>query len=249
MTYFGTSAPFLLACRKEGLRPGAELDLTALRGVGSTGAPLPPEGFTWVYEAVGTGPQLQSLSGGTDVCTGFVGGVPLLPVRAGEISCRCLGARVEAFGPDGTPVSGELGELVITAPMPSMPVGFWNDPDGSRYREAYFDVYPGVWRHGDFFELAAAHTDHYKQLANWLMGDITGYMKDHKETIFETGLTPTHLAELVILLEDDVISSAIAKKILPEVMTGASPKTLVEAQGLAQVSDSTAIRAATPIST
>jgi acetoacetyl-CoA synthetase len=153
VTYFGTSAPFLLACRKEGLRPGADLDLSALRGVGSTGAPLPSEGFTWVYRAVGTDLQLQSLSGGTDVCTGFVGGVPLLPVRAGEISCRCLGARVEAFGPDGTPVSGELGELVITAPMPSMPVGFWNDVDGRRYREAYFDVYPGVWRHGDWITI------------------------------------------------------------------------------------------------
>jgi acetoacetyl-CoA synthetase len=150
MTYFGTSAPFLLACRKAGLRPGDVADLSALRGVGSTGAPLPAEGFTWVYEAVSERLQLQSLSGGTDVCTGFVGGVPLLPVYAGEIACRCLGARVEARSADGTPVVGELGELVITAPMPSMPVGFWNDPDGRRYREAYFDVYPGVWRHGDW---------------------------------------------------------------------------------------------------
>ena len=160
-TYFGTSAPFLLACRKEGLRPGETSDLSALRGIGSTGAPLPAEGFRWVYEAVagpasdgaGRPPQLQSLSGGTDVCTGFVGGVPLLPVRAGEIACRCLGARVEARGPAGEPVVGQLGELVITAPMPSMPVGFWNDPDGSRYREAYFDVYPGVWRHGDWITI------------------------------------------------------------------------------------------------
>jgi acetoacetyl-CoA synthetase len=152
-TYFGTSAPFLLACRKAGLRPAELADLSRLRGIGSTGAPLPAEGFTWVYEAVGDRPQLQSLSGGTDVCTGFVGGVPLLPVRAGEIACRCLGARVEARGDDGAPVIGQLGELVITAPMPSMPVGFWNDPDGRRYREAYFDVYPGVWRHGDWITI------------------------------------------------------------------------------------------------
>ncbi|GAA2699960.1 acetoacetate--CoA ligase [Micromonospora olivasterospora] len=149
-TYLGTSAPFLLACRKAGLVPREIADLSALRGLGSTGAPLPAEGFTWVYENVGDHFQLQSLSGGTDVCTGFVGGVPLLPVYAGEIACRALGARVEARSADGTPVVGELGELVITAPMPSMPVGFWNDPDGVRYREAYFEVYPGVWRHGDW---------------------------------------------------------------------------------------------------
>ncbi|WP_327039153.1 acetoacetate--CoA ligase [Micromonospora maris] len=149
-TYFGTSAPFLLACRKAGLVPREIADLSALRGVGSTGAPLPAEGFTWVYDTVGRDLQLQSLSGGTDVCTGFVGGVPLLPVYAGEITCRALGAKVEARSADGTPVLGELGELVITEPMPSMPVGFWNDPDGIRYREAYFDVYPGVWRHGDW---------------------------------------------------------------------------------------------------
>ncbi|WP_436837834.1 acetoacetate--CoA ligase [Micromonospora rifamycinica] len=152
-TYFGTSAPFLLACRKAGLVPKDVADLSALRGVGSTGAPLPAEGFTWVYETVGTDLQLQSLSGGTDVCTGFVGGVPLLPVHAGEITCRALGAKVEARSADGTPVLGELGELVITAPMPSMPVGFWNDPDGRRYTEAYFDVYPGVWRHGDWITI------------------------------------------------------------------------------------------------
>ncbi|MGC4838661.1 acetoacetate--CoA ligase [Micromonospora vinacea] len=152
-TYFGTSAPYLLACRKAGLVPRDVADLSALRGVGSTGAPLPAEGFRWVYETVGDHLQLQSLSGGTDVCTGFVGGVPLLPVYAGEIACRALGAKVEARSADGTPVIGELGELVITEPMPSMPVGFWNDPDGTRYREAYFDVYPGVWRHGDWITI------------------------------------------------------------------------------------------------
>lgn len=152
-TYFGTSAPFLLACRKEGLVPKEIADLSALRGVGSTGAPLPAEGFAWVYESVGADLHLASLSGGTDVCTGFVGGVPLLEVRAGQIACRCLGARVEAWAADGRPVVGELGELVITEPMPSMPVGFWNDPDGRRYRQAYFDRYPGVWCHGDWITI------------------------------------------------------------------------------------------------
>ncbi|WP_433537098.1 acetoacetate--CoA ligase [Micromonospora sp. CA-249363] len=154
-TYFGTSAPFLLACRKAGVVPREIADLSALRGVGSTGAPLPAEGFHWVYDTVGDQVQLQSLSGGTDVCTGFVGGVPLLPVYAGEIACRALGAKVEARSADGTPVIGELGELVITEPMPSMPVGFWNDPDGVRYAEAYFSVYPGVWRHGDWITINA----------------------------------------------------------------------------------------------
>ena len=151
VTYFGTSAPFLMACRKAGI----EVPANHIKAVGSTGAPLPPEGFDWVYRHVGKDLQLQSLSGGTDVCTGFVGGVPLLPVVSGVISCRALGAKVEAYDPTGTPVIGELGELVITAPMPSMPVGFWGDTDGSRYREAYFDVFPGVWRHGDWITIGA----------------------------------------------------------------------------------------------
>ncbi|MEN3308644.1 MAG: acetoacetyl-CoA synthetase [Micromonosporaceae bacterium] len=158
VTYFGTSAPFLLSCRKAGIVPREIADLSAVRGLGSTGAPLPPEGFSWVYEAVNGRLQLGSLSGGTDVCTGFVGSSPLLPVYQGEIACRMLGARVEAFDGAGKPVIDQLGELVITAPMPSMPVGFWNDPDGSRYREAYFDVYPGVWRHGDWITITSRGT-------------------------------------------------------------------------------------------
>src|SRR5271166_6853977 len=131
VTYAGTGAPYLLACMKEGLRPAAEHDLSALRGVGSTGSPLPPEGFRWVYQELETGSSgliLGSFSGGTDLCTGFVGPCPLLPVRAGVISGPCLGAKVEAFDAAGQPVIGEVGELVLTLPMPSMPVGFWNDP-------------------------------------------------------------------------------------------------------------------------
>ncbi len=153
VTYAGTGAPYLLACMKEGLRPAIEHDLSALRGVGSTGSPLPPEGFRWVYQELVTGSQeliLGSLSGGTDLCTGFVGPSPLLPVRTGVISGPCLGARVEAFDPAGQPVIGEVGELVLTQPMPSMPVGFWNDETGERYRASYFADYPGVWRHGDW---------------------------------------------------------------------------------------------------
>jgi acetoacetyl-CoA synthetase len=155
VTYAGTGAPYLLACMKEQLRPAAEHDLSRLRGVGSTGSPLPPEGFRWVYEAVASGSAapafiLGSYSGGTDVCTGFVGPCPLLPVRAGVISGPCLGARVEAYDEAGQPVVGEVGELVLTRPLPSMPVGFWNDPGGERYRASYYADYPGVWRHGDW---------------------------------------------------------------------------------------------------
>ena len=144
-TVFGASAPFLMACRKADLRPARG----ALRWVGSTGAPLPAAGFRWVHERVGV--PVSSISGGTDVCTAFVGSSPLVPVRAGEISCRLLGCAVEAYDPTGQPVpAGTTGELVITAPMPSMPVGFWGDEDGSRYRAAYFEHFPGVWRHGDW---------------------------------------------------------------------------------------------------
>jgi acetoacetyl-CoA synthetase len=153
LTYLGASAPFVMACRKAGLRPRDGVDLSRLRGVGSTGAPLPASGFHWVAEAVGPGVQLGSLSGGTDLCTGFLGPSPLVPVWAGEISCRMLGAKVEAFDPLGHSMVGRLGELVLTEPMPSMPVGFWRDADGSRYRAAYFDTFPGIWRHGDWITI------------------------------------------------------------------------------------------------
>ncbi|GES02851.1 acetoacetyl-CoA synthetase [Acrocarpospora corrugata] len=150
VTYFGTGAPYLVASMKAGVKPRG---LDALRGLGSTGSPLPPEGFAWIYSDVKPDVQLGSFSGGTDVCTGFVGAVPLLPVRAGVIPCRCLGARVEAYDPEGEPVVGEVGELVLTQPMPSMPVMFWNDPEGARYHESYFADYPGIWRHGDWIKI------------------------------------------------------------------------------------------------
>jgi acetoacetyl-CoA synthetase len=142
LTWFGASAPFLMACRKLGLTPGHDHDLTTLRAVGSTGAPLPADGFRWVYDAVKPDVLLSSISGGTDVCSAFVGGCPVVPVRAGEISCRYLGVAVDSID----------GELVITEPMPSMPVAFWGDADGSRYRAAYFEAHPGVWTHGDWVE-------------------------------------------------------------------------------------------------
>jgi acetoacetyl-CoA synthetase len=155
---FGVGAPFLLSCRKAELVPRDEVDLSALRSIGSTGAPLPPEGFGWVYEQVKEDLLLTSASGGTDVCTAFLAGAPLLPVHAGEIPGPCLGCDVQAFDEAGRSVIGQRGELVITRPMPSMPVGFWADPTGERYREAYFADFPGVWRHGDWLEVTERGT-------------------------------------------------------------------------------------------
>ena len=153
MTCFGTSAAFISACMKAGVEPGAGRDLGALGAVGSTGSPLAPEGFQWIYDHVGADTWLFSTSGGTDLCTAFVGGVPTLPVYRGELQARSLGASVEAWDASGRPVIGDVGELVITKPMPSMPVGFWGDPSGERYRDSYFSMYPGIWRHGDWIEI------------------------------------------------------------------------------------------------
>ena len=158
VTCFGTSAAYIAACMKAGVEPGDGRDLSRLRAVGSTGSPLSPEGFRWVYDHVGSDTWLFSTSGGTDLCTAFVGGCPLLPVYEGELQARALGAAVDAWDPDGRPLVGEVGELVVTEPMPSMPLYLWNDPDGERYRESYFDTYPGVWRHGDWIEITERGT-------------------------------------------------------------------------------------------
>ncbi|MGP8125054.1 MAG: acetoacetate--CoA ligase [Nitrososphaerales archaeon] len=155
VTFLGTSAAHLGTCMKAGIEPRSTHRLGKLRGVGSTGSPLSPEAARWTYSHVKQDMWLDSISGGTDVCTAFVGGSPTLPVYAGEIQCRCLGAAVHAFSEEGKPVIGEVGELVITKPMPSMPLYLWGDSDGSRYRESYFEVFPGVWRHGDWIELTA----------------------------------------------------------------------------------------------
>jgi acetoacetyl-CoA synthetase len=150
VTYFGVSAPYVHACMKAGLRPVHELDLSAIRALGSTGAPLSVGGFRWVADAVGKHVQICSMSGGTDVCTAFLESAPTVPVWLGELSCAALGASVAAYDTSGSEVVDEVGELVLTKPMPSMPVSFWNDPDGSRLRAAYFADFPGVWRHGDW---------------------------------------------------------------------------------------------------
>ena len=157
-TCFGTSASYLASCMKAGIEPAAGRDLSHLRAVGSTGSPLAPEGFAWVYEHVGRDTWLFSTSGGTDVCTAFVGGCPVLPVHLGELQARALGADLHAFDERGHPVVDEVGELVLTQPMPSMPLRFWGDEDGRRLHEAYFDTYPGVWRHGDWIRITERGT-------------------------------------------------------------------------------------------
>lgn len=153
MTVFGTSASFLLSCRNHNIRPKETFDLSTLKSIGSTGSPLPPEGFEWAYEHVKKDLWLASASGGTDLCTAFVTGTPTLPVHAGEIQSPALGANVKAYDEDGNPLINEVGELVITDPMPSMPVFFWNDENGERYHDSYFNMYPGVWRHGDWIKI------------------------------------------------------------------------------------------------
>jgi acetoacetyl-CoA synthetase len=153
ITCFGTSAGYITVCQKEGVEPRAGRDLSRLDSVGSTGSPLAPEGFDWVRDHLGADVWLFSTSGGTDVCTAFVGGVPTLPVYRGELQARALGAKVEAWSEDGRPLTGEVGELVLTEPLPSMPLYLWGDADGSRYRESYFSTFPGVWRHGDWIEI------------------------------------------------------------------------------------------------
>ncbi|HEX4011206.1 MAG TPA: acetoacetate--CoA ligase [Solirubrobacteraceae bacterium] len=158
ITTFGTSAAFIASCMKAEIVPAQGRDLGTLRAVGSTGSPLSPEGFGWVYDQLGEDTWLFSTSGGTDMCTAFVGGVPTLPVYLGELQARSLGAAVHAWDPDGNDLIDEVGELVITEPMPSMPLYFWGDPDGERLRDAYFSMYPGVWRHGDWIKITPRGT-------------------------------------------------------------------------------------------
>ncbi len=152
VTHFGSSPKFLRSCANQGIVP-AEYGLDALRWVGSTGAPLNPDQFDWVYANVKESVVISSITGGTDLLGVWAGGVPILPVRRGEITARWLGCAIDSFDEQGRPLVGAQGELVCTAPWPTLPIGFWNDPDGSRYRAAYFDLYPGVWAHGDFVEI------------------------------------------------------------------------------------------------
>lgn len=155
VTCFGAGAAFYDSCRNAEISPRDDFDLSALRSIGSTGSPLLPESYRWIYEHVDADVYLAPISGGTDFCSAFIGGVPTLPVRLNEMSCRYLGAEVQAFNDAGEPVIDEVGELVCTKPLPSMPIFFWNDDDNQRYKDSYFDVWPGVWRHGDWIRITA----------------------------------------------------------------------------------------------
>ena len=239
LTYLGIGAPFLMACCKAGLSPKEEVRLDELRGIGSTGSPLSTEGFRWVYEHVKQDLWLGSLSGGTDVCTGFVGPCPLLPVRTGELQCRSLGAKVEAFDSGGRPVLDEVGELVLTRPMPSMPVCFWNDPDGQRYRDSYFDVYPGVWRHGDWIELKSrggtvihGRSDSTLNRGGVRMGTsefyrvVEGLSEIRDSVVIDTGSLEEEgkLWLFVVPAEGAEIDDALVARIRTELRTKLSPR-------------------------
>jgi acetoacetyl-CoA synthetase len=153
INHFGTSAPFLVASMKKNISPKNDCNLSSVRSISSTGAPLPFEAFEYVYESIKNDVWLCSMAGGTDVCTAFVGGAPFYAVHAGEIQCRALGVSLYAYNDDGKPLEDELGEMVIDKPMPSMPIYFWNDEDNQRYKASYFEHFPGKWRHGDFIKI------------------------------------------------------------------------------------------------
>jgi acetoacetyl-CoA synthetase len=239
MTHFGTSASYLTSCMKAGIEPGRDFDLTNLKGVGSTGSPLPPEGFEWVYEHVKRDVWLYSTSGGTDLCTAFVGGVPLLPVRSGELQARSLGAKVEAFNEEAQPVIDEVGELVITEPMPSMPIHLWNDPDGERYRESYFDVYPGVWRHGDWIKIKSngacviyGRSDSTINRGGVRMGTAEIYSAVEKvEEVADSLVVDIHKPDgsaymplFVVLAEDAELDDDLKNRIKRSIRENASPR-------------------------
>jgi acetoacetyl-CoA synthetase len=219
VTCFGTSASYIASCMKAGVEPGDGRDLSRLRAVGSTGSPLSPEGFRWVYEHVGSDTWLFSTSGGTDMCTAFVGGVPTLPVYLGELQARSLGAKIEAWDPEGKPLIDEVGELVITEPMPSMPIYFWNDPDGERYRSSYFEMFPGVWRHGDWIKLTERGT-----AVIYGRSDSTinrgGVRMGTSEIYSAVEAVPEVLDSLVVDVEDQMILFVVLREALTDEVVG-----------------------------
>ena len=238
-TYFGTSAPHIQECMKSGVRPNQKFDLSAIRGIGSTGAPLPPEGFAWVYENIHDRLLLGSFSGGTDVCTGFVGPSPLLPVHAGEIQCRCLGAKVEAFDSRGESLVDGVGELVVTEPLPSMPLYLWGDDDGGRHRESYFDMFPGVWRHGDWVRIThrgscviSGRSDSTLNRGGVRMGTSEFYrvvedMDEVLDSLIIDVTTPNDSARLllfVVMQEGKTLDSSLRGEIRSKLRSEISPR-------------------------
>jgi acetoacetyl-CoA synthetase len=222
---------------KSGVTPTANVDLGRLRAIGSTGAPLSPQGFTWIIEALGRSLPVQSVSGGTDLCAAFVQSCPLLPVRAGELQCAALGAKVEAFDRYGKPVVGEVGELVITRPMPSMPIYLWSDPDFARYRATYFDAFPGVWRHGDWIRfnedgssVIYGRSDATLNRGGVRMGTAEFYaiveaLPEIKDSlVVEVGVDDAELVLFVVLAPDVTLDDALRKRINDALRRALSPR-------------------------
>jgi acetoacetyl-CoA synthetase len=240
-TFFGAGAPFLTSCMRAGLEPGTSHDLVRLRGIGSTGSPLPPETFHWVYEHVKRDVWLASVSGGTDVSSGLLGSCPLLPVRAGELQCRCLGVKVESFDDQGHPVIDQPGELVITAPMPSMPLYLWNDPEGARCAESYFEMYPNVWRHGDWVELTSrgsavivGRSDATLKRMGVRMGSGDFYsaletlpeIADSLIVGYDTPEGAYFMPLFVVVRDGGVLDEVLRQKIVEKIRTALSPRHL-----------------------
>jgi acetoacetyl-CoA synthetase len=239
MTFFGTSAAYITGCMNAGLRPGRQYNLSALKAVGSTGSPLPPEGFKWVYDHVKEDILLGSVSGGTDPCTAFLGCCALLPVLAGELQCRCLGVKAQAFDESGNSLIDNVGELVITEPMPSMPLYLWDDPGNKRYIESYFGMYPGVWRHGDWVKftprgsgIISGRSDSTINRLGVRMGssEIYSAVEDLAEVAdslvigFETSQGKYLMPLFVVLNEDVKLDAALKKKISTKIRDTLSPR-------------------------
>jgi acetoacetyl-CoA synthetase len=239
MNVLGTSAAFITGCMNAQLEPGKRYKLDSLKAVGSTGSPLSPEGFRWVYEKVKDDIWLGSTSGGTDPCTGFLGSCPLLPVRAGELQCRCLGVNAQAFDDSGNPLDDEVGELVITEPMPSMPLYLWNDPGNQRYTESYFEMYPGKWRHGDWIKILPTgsgvilgRSDSTINRLGVRMGssEIYATVEDLEEVMdslvlgFETPGGKYLMPLFVVLKEGIAFDNTLQKKINTKIRSALSPR-------------------------
>ena len=239
MTFFGTSAAYLTGCLHAGLEPGKQYDLSHLKAIGSTGSPLPVEGFKWVYDQVKSDVLLGSTSGGTDPCTGFLGSCPLLPVRAGELQCRCLGVSARAFDASGNSLVDQVGELVITEPMPSMPLYLWNDPANKRYHESYFEMYPGAWRHGDWVKfnfqgggVILGRSDSTINRLGVRMGssEIYAAVEDVPEVVdslvvgFDTADGKYMMPLFVVLKEGVELSEDLKKKINAKIRSTLSPR-------------------------
>lgn len=238
-TVFGTSAAFITACMGQGLAPGSTHDLSSIKAIGSTGSPLSPEGFRWVYEKVKKDVWLASVSGGTDIVSGFLACSPTLPVHAGELQCSGLGIKAAAFDEVGNALVDEVGELVIPEPMPSMPLFLWNDADNKRYVESYFDLYPGIWRHGDWIKFTSrgsavisGRSDSTLNRQGVRMGssEIYSVVEDLPEIAdslivgFEDRVGGYHMPLFVVLTKGVELDDALEGKINKAIRTALSPR-------------------------